>query len=149
MLWQHYMAVTMFDTERVLPRKETQCLTKKQVGHLGHHHNNGSHHRWGENGFKVLSLFTEGLPYPQLDCLSEHTGWISYLLSSCSSVDDEATLQLHVSGDAIDFFPEVLGKDPWELTHLFEQWNCKHETSKWISLPSLQYNLMLAGTRPP
>jgi len=61
----------------------------------------------------------------QLDCLSERMGWSTFLLGSHGSINDEATLQFHASGDAIDFFPEVLSKDPWELTRLFEQWNCK------------------------
>ena len=52
------------------------------------------------------------------------------MLRSHGSINDEATPQFHASGDAIDFFPEVLGKDPWELTRLFEQWNCKREKSK-------------------
>lgn len=52
------------------------------------------------------------------------------MLGSRSSVNDEATPQFHAFMNAIDFFPEVLGKDPWEVTRLFEQWNCKHEKSK-------------------
>jgi hypothetical protein len=55
------------------------------------------------------------------------------MLGSRSSVNDDATPQFHASGDAIEFFPEVLGKDPWELARLFEQWNCKREKSKWWS----------------
>ena len=66
----------------------------------------------------------------QLDCLSERMGCSTFLLGSRGSVNDEATPQFHASGDAIDFFPEVLSKDPWELTRLFEQWNCKQEKSK-------------------
>lgn len=72
----------------------------------------------------------EELTLPQLDCLSERTGWSTFVLGSRSSVNDEATPQFHASGDAIEFFPEVLGKDPWELTRLFEQWNCKREKSR-------------------
>jgi hypothetical protein len=48
-------------------------------------------------------------------------GWSTFLLGSHGSVNEEVTPQFHTSGDALDFFPEVLGKDPWKLTCLFEQ----------------------------
>ncbi|KAF8515260.1 hypothetical protein BU17DRAFT_51912, partial [Hysterangium stoloniferum] len=33
----------------------------------------------------------------------------------------------HGSGDSMEFFSEVLERDPWELAWLFKQWLCKRE----------------------
>jgi hypothetical protein len=32
----------------------------------------------------------------------------------------------------MEFFPEVLERDPWELACLFEQWLCKREKSMYL-----------------
>jgi hypothetical protein len=52
------------------------------------------------------------------------------LLGARNSVNDESPPTFFGSGDAVEFFPEVLSKDPWELARLFEQWTCKREKSE-------------------
>jgi hypothetical protein len=66
----------------------------------------------------------------QLDCLADRTGFSTFILGARTSVNDEAPPTFHGSGDSIEFFPEVLERDPWELARLFEQWLCKIEKSK-------------------
>ncbi|KIM78407.1 hypothetical protein PILCRDRAFT_90586 [Piloderma croceum F 1598] len=63
----------------------------------------------------------------ELNALFLHTGFSAWLLGSHNSVNDESPPTFFGSGDTVEFFPEVLSKDPWELTWLFEQWTCKQE----------------------
>lgn len=67
----------------------------------------------------------------QLEWLASRTGYNTILLGVRGSVNDEAGPQFNAAGDAEDFFPEVLGKDPWEVARLFEQWCCKREKSMY------------------
>jgi len=61
-------------------------------------------------------------------------GFSAWLLGSCNSVNNKSPPTFFGSGDAVEFFPEVLSKDPWELAWLFEQWTCKREKSEYLTL---------------
>jgi hypothetical protein len=60
-------------------------------------------------------------------------GFCAWLLGARNSVNDESPPTFFGSGDVLEFFPEVLSKDPWELARLFEQWTSKREKSKFFA----------------
>ncbi|KAF8507902.1 hypothetical protein BU17DRAFT_71015 [Hysterangium stoloniferum] len=76
----------------------------------------------------------------ELDCLADRTGFSTFILGARNSVNDEALPTFHGSGDSMEFFSEVLERDPWELARLFEQWLCKREKSNITNIKRIEMN---------
>ena len=59
----------------------------------------------------------------------------AWLLGACNSVNDKSPPTFFGLSDAVEFLPEVLSKDPWELAQLFKQWTCLREKSVCLTSP--------------
>lgn len=68
----------------------------------------------------------------QFEHLSERTGMQGIILVSRGHVDDTFEPFWLTTDNAIDFFNDTMGKNPWDLLRQFEYWICSRSKSKQI-----------------